>query len=520
MACLALASCGSTPAVPVGVVGHVDGFGGLVAADEPRAALIGRDVLSSGGSPSDAVTAMAFAMTATLPSQVGLGASGACLVYDRDKKKTEALDFIAPAGGAASQAARPSAVPALPRGLYALHSRYGRLRWEQLLAPAESMSRLGFPASRALARQLDPVAEPLIQDSGMRGLFVKPDGRLIGEGDMLMRPSLGAALSRLRSRGVGDFYNGAWAREIAASVTAAGGSLTVEDLRNYSPRWLDPIAVDYGNEIAYFTPPPAAAGLLEAEYWTLLAGQGLYARADDAQKPHLMAEVFARGYAARSDWMNPDGTTHRDPAAVLAKARLDSVMAGYSPATHHPAAGTPPDDVVAGTSLLAMDSDGNTTVCAISLNHPFGIGKLAPATGIIPAAAPGVRGLGAQSLGPMLAINKNSNEFRFAAAATGGPTAPESLIGVALSTLIENKPLGQALAAARLFAPGNPDAVFVEPGFSGAGALSARGHQVRETDLPSLVNAARCTSGTPSPVRCTAATDPRGAGLAIIVGEH
>ena len=506
--------------MPVGVVGHVDGFAGLVAADEPRAALIGRDVLSSGGSTADAVTAMAFAMTATLPSQVGLGAGGACLVYDRGKEKIEALDFIAPAGDTASPAARPSAVPALPRGLYALHSRYGRLRWEQLLAPAESMARLGFPASRALVRQLDPVAEPLLQDSGMRALFVRSDGRLIGEGDTLVQPALGAALSRLRSRGVGDFYTGAWAREIAASVTAAGGSLTAEDLRNYSPRWLAPIAVAYGNETAYFAPPPAAAGLLEAEYWTLLAGRELYARADEAQKPHLMAEIFARGYAGRGDWMNPDGTTHLDPASVLANARLDSAMAGYTPAAHRNAGGAPLGDVVAGTSLLAVDSDGSATVCAISLNHPFGIARVAQATGIIPAAAPGVRGLGPQSLGPMLAINKNSNEFRFAAAATGGPTAPTSLMGVALSALIENKPLGQALAAQRLFAPGNPDAVFVEPGFGGAGALSARGHDVRETGLPSLVNAARCTSGTPSPVRCAAATDPRGAGLAIIVGER
>ena len=74
---LALCGCASTPSidddpvVPKGMVGHVSGFYGGVTADEPRAVLAGRDVLTAGGSAADAATAMYFMLAVTMPSAAG-----------------------------------------------------------------------------------------------------------------------------------------------------------------------------------------------------------------------------------------------------------------------------------------------------------------------------------------------------------------------------------------------------------------------------------------------------------------
>lgn len=512
---LFLAGCG--PQKPVGVVGHVEGFAGMTAADEPRAALVGQDVLSAGGSPADAAVAMAFTMAVTLPSQVSLGAGGACLVYDRDKEKVEALDFMArPPAEIGPGASRPSAVPALPRGLYALHSKYGRLRWEPLLVPAEGLARLGVPVSRALSQGLGLVAGPLFEDAEARAVFTNPAGtRRLEEGDLLTQTDLGATLSRLRQKGVGDFYNGLWAREIVAAVQAAGGTLTTEELRNFAPQWIEPVAVPYGNDTAYFVPPPAAAGLSAAQAWSILTTEGRYKQADAKTRPHLLAETLARLQKDRQGWMNPDGSATLTPAQALAAERLKQVMADYSPTAHAAIGGAPPTEPVAGAGLVAVAADGSAVSCAFSLNNTFGVGRVAPRTGIVLAAAPGVSGRGPQALVSMLAVNRNSNEFRFAATASGGAPAQAALLQVALDQQLLETPLDAALAARRLFPVLDPDAVFVEPGGELAGQLSAAGHQVREAALPGRVNAARCESGRPSLQRCNVGTDPRGAGLSL-----
>lgn len=519
---LAAAGCSSGDDPGQGTIGYVEGFLGGVAADEPRAALIGRDVLSAGGTAADAAVAVYLAMSVTFPSSAGLGGGGVCVVHDQPSGTTEALDFLArPPAGSPAGAERPSAVPGALRGFFALHSKYGRLRWAQLVAPAEQLARFGTQVSRAFARQMRPVERALMLDPEAARVFGADDGtRLVGEGDFLRQLDLAAVLSRLRTRGPGDFYVGQLARTYVEAVVRAGGTLDLESLRAFTPVWRETITARRGNETIHFAPPPAAGGVLAAQLWAMLDRR--YADAPREERNHLLAEVAMRGFADRSQWLAADGTITADPADLIADARIDALMQSYradrhvSPAEAGLSPSARPENPSAAT-FVAVDPVGSAVACVVTLNSLFGIGRVAPGTGIVPAARPGAGGRGATAFGPMLVINENVNEFYFAAASSGGVAAPTALVGVAARVLLDGTPLSDAVASVRVHHGGEPDLVVHEQSLSAplVQSLRWRGHRTAATPSLGYVNAVSCPDGIPpNPGTCVVAVDPRGFGLA------
>ena len=116
-----------------------------MVSDEPRSALVGRDILSAGGNAVDAAVATYFAMSVTYPGAATLGGGGMCVVSRGQDDAVEAIDFR-PALFA--QGGRAVMIPGAVRGMFALHARYGRLKWEALLLPAERLARFGNPVQR------------------------------------------------------------------------------------------------------------------------------------------------------------------------------------------------------------------------------------------------------------------------------------------------------------------------------------------------------------------------------------
>ena len=129
-------------------------FFGVVAGDEPNSVQAAEKVLKSGGTAADAATVLALSLTVTMPSAASLGGGGVCLVHSPGDGKTEALDFIASAPERVGRRAdRPAAVPALLRGVAALHARYGAVDFRSHLGKAEQLARFGHVVSRASAKE-------------------------------------------------------------------------------------------------------------------------------------------------------------------------------------------------------------------------------------------------------------------------------------------------------------------------------------------------------------------------------
>ncbi len=503
IAMLDLAACSGTGGIGFVLARARVGYRGAVVADEPHAALIGREVLVAGGSAGDAAVATYFALSVTLPSTAGLGGGGACVAYDPDRKRMEAIEFLprSTKGGG-------MAVPANVRGMALLHSRFGRLPWTQLLGPAEQLARLGTEVSRAFAVDLTLPELAERADRSIRLTYAGADGRLVGEGALLKQPDLAAAIGRIRTLGAGDFYGGQLAHQLVEAVRSVGGDLTLDDLRGYVPQRVAPLDLPLGNHHLLLPPPPAAGAAVAGDLFAMTMAAS-YRGAAQAQRVHILAAAVRRAMAAearRAAGQTSEIGTVKRAKALMADYRADG--AGPPIAIELPADAAPP-----AASFAVMDVKHNAVACTVTQGGWFGSGRLAPDTGIAIAPPPS----GALSMAPLLVINTNTEKTFMALASVDGRYAAAAAIQTLLGTFIEHRSLEDILARPRLADDGQ--SALLEPEADDtAQALERVGYRLTEVPRIGRVNAIYCPVELPDDsTACEARPDPRGFGLAASV---
>ncbi|GAN72277.1 hypothetical protein ASY01nite_12450 [Acetobacter syzygii] len=387
-----LAACGG----PDGQVTQpvVGGFVGEVAADEPRAALVARDILAKGGNAADAAAALGLALSVSLPSRASLGGGGACLAWRPGESGGQAFVFL-PQGASQSDAAsdRPASVPMLARGLFLMQMRYGSVDFADLVVPARNMASHGVPVGGLLAADLAAVQSSLLADDKARAVFGNENGHVLGVDDVMVQSRLAGSLERLRIAGVGDLYTGALAQTFVEGAQGAGGGLSGKDLRADVPVAEPPLTVHANGVDISFLPPPADGGLGMAASF-LANGRG---------GDRVVAAWRARQSGKGSSVSVADAQSLLNSGSLSAGGALPALPAS--------------------TSFVVTDRQGETVACALSMNNLFGTGRIAGSTGIVLGASP------AQRPQPLLAAaiaHQGTMQFRAAAAASGQNVAADT----------------------------------------------------------------------------------------------
>lgn len=503
-----------------GKIGLVEGFAGVVAADEPRAAVIGREILGNGGTAIDAAVAMYFTMAVTMPSRVGLGGGGVCVLFDREQKKGEAIEFLPRASASGGMA------PSGMRAMAALHARSGSLRWEALLAPAENLARFGHGVSRAFAQDLAAAADLIGANPDLRAVFAARNGRLATTGDKILQLELSTVLSGIRRQGAPYMYSGPFAARFAEASSAAGLPLSIEDMRATVPRLSEAPAVPAKKrDVAYFSPPRASAGIVAAQIWGALTEARDYAGAPEAERDHLFAEAAQRAFAERAGWALADGSSAEPVEDLVSPERLERMMAGYDRARHTPAASLSPvpEEISAqaySAGFVIADKYTKSVACNFTMNRLFGAGRMAAGTGIILAAPPRFKNDGSTSLSAVIVGNTATGDVRFVGIGGEGPVGVTALSRIMLETIGREQTLSAAMSLSRVHADGAPDVLWHENtlGEAARAALQTRGHSLRVTSGLGHVNAIYCPLGLKDhPESCEVMADPRAHGLAQIV---
>jgi gamma-glutamyltranspeptidase/glutathione hydrolase len=151
-----------------------------------------------------------------------------------------------------------------------------------------------------------------------------------------------------------------------------------------------------------------------------------------------------------------------------------------------PGGEAPMPPLPASATVAVVDREGMAVTCAFTMNNLFGTGRVLPGTGILLAAAPGMGRIAPPLLAGGIAHNPNLRAFRAMAAGSG-----QEMAGIAAAVPLAGMLRGQT---AQVALSGVPD--------------------------PGRAVAIGCTRYMPgSAGDCTAAVDPRGAGLASGGGE-
>lgn len=511
-----LAAC--APDRQPGELAPVEGFAGVVAGDEPRAVVIGRDVLGNGGTAADAAVAMYFAMSVTMPSRVSLGGGGVCVVFDGGAKTAQAIEFLpraAPSGGM---------VPSGMRAMAVLHARYGAVRWEELISPAETLARFGHAVSRAFAMDIAAGRTLIEANPELRRILSAKSGRLARTGDRIVQDELSTVLSGIRQQGAAYLHSGPFARRLAEASTAVGMPLTAEDIREQVPRLAEAVEVPVGDYVAFFAPPRATGGVVAAQMWRMLSDVRSFVDANRDEQPHLFAEAALRAYAQRALWMQADGTSREPLPDLVSRERMKRLMADYDPQRHTPAStfSPPPAHISAqaySAGFVVADQWRNAVSCSFTMNRLFGSGRVARGTGILLAAPPRSPNDGSTSQVATVVGNIHTGDILFAGTAGDGPPGETALVRVMLETLDGDRDLHSALALPRVHQGGAPDEVLYETRLDAAevAGLRRRGHALRPVPALGHVNAFYCPQGLhANPGTCQVENDPRGFSLGSV----
>jgi gamma-glutamyltranspeptidase/glutathione hydrolase len=375
---------------------------GAVAAGHPLTAEAGARALAEGGNAVDACIAAAFAASVTESPLTSPGAGGFMLIHRARDGSTRLADFFVAAPGlglrrhrhgemqvvdvgfgeATTQPFRigpaSCAVPGAVAGLEAAHRAFGRLPWNELLAPAAELARDGIELSRPQAH-LHALLDPILRagDEGRR-VYSRPNGERLVAGDTFRLPELAETIEAIARRGAVALYRGERARAIVATVREGGGELTLDDLARYRVVWRRPVRTRFRGHEFVSNPPPSSGGVLIA-YGLALMERLPDTPAGSAEAIAELAEVMREQVRARGGSFSSDlhrgglATRLLDPAHLRAtRARIERRLTG--------AHGVELASVGGTTHVSVIDGEGNAA--SLSTSTGSGSGVIVPGTGI------------------------------------------------------------------------------------------------------------------------------------------
>ena len=478
---------------------------GMVATSNPLAASAGMRMLVDGGSAVDAAIAADAVLGVTDPQLTGIGGDCAAFVYEAGAAAPVALNATGTAPAAATMDAvrarghttMPPAgaltvtVPGAVAGWRALHARFGKLPFADLLAPAIAYARGGAPIAPVTSLMWQRQAAKMERFRDLAAHYLV-DARIPRPGTIRRAEALGATLEAIARDGGESFYRGGLAERLAAGVREQGGLLTASDLGAYRPVWVEPLSVAF-DDWTVWELPPNTQGLAVLVALNVVRELGREAfEWDSAAYAHAVVEATKIAFGIRDSEIGDPGAMTVDVRRLLAADMAGELAARVDP--KRATAGRGAAGAAGGTVFVAAaDADGTMVSFISSVFQHFGSGIVAGDTGVLMqnrGASFRLEPGHAQTLAPgrrplhtiIPAVGERPG-LRACFGVTGADVQPQGHLQVFLNVARFGMTVQEALEAPRLRVDAD-GTVAVEDALPGSvrAGLAERGHPVRVDD--------------------------------------
>jgi len=362
---------------------------GAVTSAHPLASMVGAAMMQEGGNAFDAAIATQLSLAVVFPGAGNIGGGGFMLArkvngeligidYREAAPASASRDMYLdaqgnPIDGKSTRGSSASGIPGSIAGMISTHA-YAKLPFAKLIEPAIEFAEFGYVISEREAKGLNADRANFLKYSSAPSAFTQKE--VWKAGDTLIQPELAATLKRIQAKGLAGFYEGATAEYIVKEMQHSGGYVSLEDLKNYKPKFRKPLEFDYrGHHVISFA-PPSSGGILIAQMMQMIAPFNVEKMGlNTLASVNLMVESQRRAYADRAEHMG-DPDYWKVPTKTLisnsyAQARMSDYKEGVAGSSKITLAGQAHESEQT-THLSVIDKEGNMVAITTTLNDTYG----------------------------------------------------------------------------------------------------------------------------------------------------